>query len=101
MTTSREAERRTVCNSLPRCLSYGRGDAELGAALLDQFLGAADRSRGVGGVPVRPDGVGILLGYGGTADHDDHLVAKSRLLEGVDVRLEHWHRRREEGRKSD
>ena len=76
MTTSRVADRTTVCfTSDIGSDSYG------GAASGEQFLGLADGGGGVGGVPVGPDGVGVLLGDRRPADHHDHLVAQARLLQ--------------------
>ncbi len=69
--------------------------------LVEQVLGALDAGRGVGGVAVGTDGVGVLLGDRCAADHDDHLVAQAGLLQRVDVGLEHRHRRGEERREAD
>ena len=68
---------------------------------LEQALGALDRLRGVGRVAVGADRVGVLLGDGGAAHHDDHVVAHAGLLERVHVGLEHRHRRGEERREAD
>ena len=58
MTTSRVADRRTVC-----WISGTIGsDPHGGAASGEQFLGLADGGRGVRGVAVGPHGVGVLLG---------------------------------------
>ena len=67
----------------------------------EQVLGPLDRRRGVGGVAVGADRVGVLLGDGRAADHDDDLVAQAGLLERVHVGLEHRHRRGEERREAD
>src|SRR5918992_505100 len=95
MTTVLDRPCRTVSNSPPRL----RGDGA--AALLEQLLGLLDGGRRVGRVPVGPDRVGVLLGDRRAADHDGDLLANAGLLERVDVRLEHRHRRREEGREAD
>jgi hypothetical protein len=71
------------------------------AALRDQLLGP-DHGRGrVGRVPVRAHDVGVLLGDRGAADHDDDLIPQARLLQRVDVRLEHRHRRGQERGEAD
>ncbi len=77
----------------------GTGVAD--ALLLDQVLRETHRARCVGRVSVGADGSRILLRDGRTADHDDHVVADAGLLECVDVRLEHRHRRREESGEAD
>src|SRR5439155_1397850 len=43
----------------------------------------------------------VLLCHRRAADHDDHVVADAGLLECIDVRLEHGHRRGQEGREAD
>src|SRR5215217_6326791 len=96
ITTVLDRPWRTVSKAAPSRL---RGDG--GPALLEQLLGLLDSGRGVGGVAVGADGVGVLLRDGRSADHDRDLLADARLLERVDVRLEHRHRRREEGREAD
>src|SRR3954468_5800132 len=116
-TTSRVADRRTVWSGSlirgPLESAGWRSEAgearsfvgwscgDLRAPRLEHRLGLLDRGRGVGGVPVGADGVGVLLGDRGAADHDHHGVAEAGLLEGVDVGLEHRHRGGEERREAD
>src|SRR5690242_16183976 len=95
ITVSRLADDRTVC--IATISLRGQG----GAPPLEQFLGPDHGRRRVGRVPVGADHVGVLLGDRGAADHDDHLVAQARLLQRVDVRLEHRHGGGEEGREAD
>src|SRR5581483_2129380 len=71
------------------------------APLREQILRELRRAGGVGRVAVGADRVRILLRDGRAADQDDHVVAQPGLLERVDVRLEHRHRRRQEGREAD
>src|SRR5215470_11013953 len=94
ITASRLADDRTV--RIPGPLRR-----QGGAAPLYEFLGPDHRRRRVGGVPVGAVHVGVLLGNGGAADHDDHLVTQARLGERDDVRLEHRHGGGEEGGKAD
>src|SRR5579872_830878 len=95
MTTSLAADRRTVCTGIARSGRRGSPPA------LQELLGLGDRGGGVGRVAVGPDGVGVLLGDRCPSDHHDDALSQPRLLEGVDVGLEHRHRRREEGREPD
>src|ERR1700722_7670178 len=95
MATSLLAERSTVSISHLRSGSCQR------ATLLKQFLGPYDGGRGIGGVAVGTAHVGVLLGDRRTADHHDHLIADALLLEQVYVRLEHRHRRGQEGGEPD
>src|SRR5215207_5624003 len=96
MTTVLDRPSRTVSKAAPSLLG---GDGA--AALLEQLLGLLDCGRGVGRVAVGADGVRVLLGHGCAADHHRDLVADAGLLERVDVRLEHRHRRGEEGGEAD
>src|SRR5215471_17766723 len=95
ITASRLADDRTVR------IAGGPLRRQRGAAPLQEFLGPDHGRRRVGGVPVGADHVGVFLGDRGAADHDDHLVTQARLLQRVDVRLEHRHGRGEEGREAD
>src|ERR1700749_2566213 len=67
-----------------------------GAAAPDELLGLDHGGGGGGRVAVGADDVGVLLGDGGAADHDDDPLAQARLGQRVDVRLEHRHRGGEE-----
>src|SRR5215218_997520 len=87
------------CRTVSMLLLVLRGDGC--PALLEQLLGLLDGGRRVGGVAVGADGVGVLLGDRRAADHDGDLLADAGLLQCVDVRLEHRHRRREERREAD
>ena len=94
ITTSLVADRRMVsCGS-----AVMRGPCAL---LVEQVLGALDGRRGVGGVAVGADRVGVLLGDRGAADHHDDRVAQAGLLQRVHVGLEHRHRGGEERREAD
>src|SRR5215216_5379897 len=87
------------CRTVSMLLLVLRGDG--GPALLEQLLGLLDGGRGVGGVAIGADRVGVLLRDRRAADHDRDLVADARLLKRVDVRLEHRPRRGEERREAD
>src|SRR5215472_14370317 len=67
------------------------------AAAAQQFLRLDHRGGGVRRVPVGADHVGVLLGDRRPAHHYDDLVSQAGLGQRVDVRLEHRHRRGEEG----
>src|SRR5215207_2457595 len=74
MTTVLDRPCRTVSKAAPLL----RGDGA--PALLEQLLGLLDGGRGVGRVAVGADGIGVLLGDRGAADHDRDLVADAGLL---------------------
>src|SRR5271169_6812614 len=80
------------------CLVSGVGQR---AAALQQFLGPDHGGGGVRRVAVRAHHVGVLLGDRGAADQDDDLIAQARLLQRVDVGLEHRHRGGQERREPD
>src|SRR6185312_5622127 len=71
------------------------------SAVLDQGLCETHRGGRVGGVAVGADRVGVLLRHRRAAHHHDHAVAQTRLLERVDVGLEHRHGGGQKGREAD
>src|SRR5215217_4950894 len=97
ITTVLDRPWRTVSKAAPSRL----GGDSAAAALLEQLLSLLDGGRRVGRVAVGADGVGVLLRDGRPADHDRDLLADAGLLERVDVRLEHRHRRGQERREAD
>ena len=108
MTTCWVAERRTVSSRTARVMRGHEPGAQRAACgvlalalLVEERLGPLDGLRGVGGVPVGADRVGVLLGDRGTADHHDHVVADPGLRQRVHVGLEHRHRGGEERREAD
>src|SRR5438034_1520620 len=110
ITTSRLREERRVSKELPlsqRLVDLHHGLLErlrarsAGASIADQLLGHPRRHRGVGGVAVGADVLGVLERDGGAPHGDMHLLAETRLGEGLDVGLEHRHRRGQERREAD
>src|SRR5580704_10558251 len=89
MRTVLVAEDRMVCTGLPFSWSSGVGER---AAFREQLLGPDHGGGGVRRVAVRAHHVGVLLGHRGAANHDDDLIPQARLLQRVDVGLEHRHR---------
>src|SRR5450759_215752 len=67
----------------------------------DELLRQPCGHRCIRGVAVGADVLRVLLGHRRAAHRDVPLVAQSRLREGVDVDLEHRHRRRQECREAE
>ena len=108
-TTSRLAERSTVCMSCPfespssnprRRVRFG----QTAIAARRRWIRSLARRTAVeasAAYPSAPTASAYSWVTGAPPDHDDHLVAQAGLLQSVDVRLEHGHRRGEEGRHPD